>query len=416
MSAVEFLSKTSEAELLQMSIRQLYELSNGIVPTFKKYSKEELVIKLLESVGRTSEQLLAKQMGYGKYAEEPEVAARKIYAEILTTLMSEDYKPHHLIKIATTVLYGEKNLLGQVTQEPLAFTTKNKRRIIIADEITRKLNKEFSDRPDILKTYLEDVENYFFYTLSTAYQPENRVRRKSEKERVSKANRGLENIKITPLIQWATEVFHRIDTISDWRELAFALAILTGRRESEILATGIFNLTDQNIKGCTFYANIPFMSFKGQLKGDKYSSNRLKDHIIPVFVNPILVIKAIDRLKYLEHRLDCPLDPLETYFDRQKEVAKKAHSKWASSLKKFADILNRQFDVNFTFHDYRSIYATMLNKMIKNSVVLSNKVILSDALGHDSSNGLSNSQDNYTIYSVDMDELEALHEFFRNKF
>lgn len=140
------------------------------------------------------------------------------------------------------------------------------------------------------EAYKDTTENFLKY-VKDATKPAMVERRQDDLKRQSKELSDQTIIKgVEAVYDWATGILEKAfkDTLnprSSWRDVVVALLAVTGRRQSEITSTAIFEVIDDN-----------HVFFKGQLKQRK--DNDFTDgYTIPVFAPADHVVSALSWLE-----------------------------------------------------------------------------------------------------------------------
>lgn len=155
--------------------------------------------------------------------------------------------------------------------------------------IHRSHNKKTKRNPARIVLSRIKPEQYAYYKLVEVYEMLS-VLVNTETEKTLKKKHD-DRIRVNPdyAVRRAQETL--LDKASSWQELAAALIVVTGRRPTEILKTGIFKKIDKDN-----------LMFDGQLKTrDRSIHEDVGPFPIPVFVSkkcPInVVIEAVDRVR-----------------------------------------------------------------------------------------------------------------------
>ena len=103
---------------------------------------------------------------------------------------------------------------------------------------------------------LEDTYIDFENAVRGAFKDIGAIKYKINQEKSHKAEEDVRAIQVLPYLEWALEqVSHLPANSARWKEVAIAIMLLTGRRQSEVLATGVFTYVDEST-----------VVFAGQLK------------------------------------------------------------------------------------------------------------------------------------------------------
>ena len=170
-----------------------------------------------------------------------------------------------------------------------------------------------------------------------------------QRDRLVTASENVEEVRAAPLIEWARDmlVLATLDAVST-DKMAVALAIVTGRRQAEILTAGSFELVDER-----------HIMFTGQLKarGEDRSSYK-----IPVLAPASDVITALAQVqkKYGHLTVD--------------EVSR-------TPCNVLANVVKSLTDGKLTFHSFRMMYGLVCYELAKPHSFSIN-AYLSRILGH----------------------------------
>ncbi|MFO5493526.1 MAG: protelomerase family protein [Cuspidothrix sp.] len=187
------------------------------------------------------------------------------------------------------------------------------------DYIEYKKEGDNKDSPNILKINFGEFRKYVMEAF-------NDVRRsKTEKSNTNLNNRSNHaiDIKAASLISWAKIRLSSLPTASSqYQEVAIALMILTGRRQSEIMSSAKFEAIENR-------NNV--VMFSGQLK--RHNGENVAAYEIPILGNAAReVIEGIQWLQDNSKRVVC----LDDSYESQQIAAKKAHDRFSRYLSEVA--------------------------------------------------------------------------------
>lgn len=144
-------------------------------------------------------------------------------------------------------------------------------------------------------------------------------------------------IKVLPFIEWAMEVVSNLPALpsgnasedrsngAKWKEIAIAVMLLTGRRQSEVLSSGIFNYVDEST-----------VVFEGQLK--RHVEELVQAEKIPVLGKAARqVVDAIEWLAVYQKRTI----PQERVPKAIQDAAKKSHDKCSRYIAEVMETLSK---------------------------------------------------------------------------
>ena len=116
----------------------------------------------------------------------------------------------------------------------------------------------------------------------------------SASARPSQRADGVASIRVAPLLQWAVDLLRNLPEAAHgsrnpmWRDVAIAIAVVTGRRASEIMSSGKFELGSEP----------GFVLFHGHLK--RHSNEAAAPYEIPVIGGEGMAHAVIDALQWLD--------------------------------------------------------------------------------------------------------------------
>ena len=181
---------------------------------------------------------------------------------------------------------------------------------------------------DNLKNEITEQFNLFTQAVQGAFKPVSVKKREVTNTNINTRQNDAIEIKVSNLIKWAKNRLEKLPKESArWREVAIALMIVTGRRQSEIMATGEFTIIDDD-----------HVLFEGQLK--RHTDEDVESFEIPTLVKSQLVIDGVNWLNSNNKREDDP---------------KKAHNRFSRYLSVTAkEICNSEIKVINGEWEYKS--------------------------------------------------------------
>lgn len=213
----------------------------------------------------------------------------------------------------------------------------------------------------VLERTLMDTFTDFDKAVGGAFRDISRLKYERNIEKRDAGERDVRKIRVSRFIDWAKDLICNLpDNAARWKEVAIAVMLLTGRRQSEVLSSGIFEYVDEN-----------HLMFEGQLK-------RHTEELVPPTKIPVIggmashIVKAIQWLENFKKRT-IPHD--RTYKGLQK-AAKESHNRCSryisetmTKLESFVDITNNKTWKDskkqnvFKGHLTRQIYAQICSKL-----------------------------------------------------
>ncbi|MBP5976608.1 hypothetical protein HW132_28715 [Brasilonema sp. CT11] len=253
---------------------------------------------------------------------------------------------------------------------------------------------------------LLDTYNDFESAVQGAFKDIGATKYKMNQERSHKAEEDVRAIKVLPYLEWALEqVSHLPANSARWKEVAIAIMLLTGRRQSEVLATGLFTYVDEST-----------VVFEGQLK--RHIAELVDPEKIPVLGKAAK--QVVDAIAWLDQHQKRTL-PTERSVEALQLAAKKSHDRCsryiAESMEKLADkcqITNgKDWEVKegnkmvnkFKGHLNRQIYAQICSALFNDSNERKKRAFISRILLENRDAALSYDRD---VEVLDISEVREL--------
>ncbi|MBW4597598.1 MAG: telomere resolvase [Brasilonema angustatum HA4187-MV1] len=253
---------------------------------------------------------------------------------------------------------------------------------------------------------LLDTYNDFENAVRGAFKDIGAIKYKMNQERSHKAEEDVRAIIVLPYLEWAMEqVSHISANSARWKEVAIAIMLLTGRRQSEVLATGLFTYVDEST-----------VVFEGQLK--RHIAELVDPEKIPVLGK--VAKQVVDAIAWLEEHNKRTL-PTERSVEALQLAAKLSHNRCsryiAEAMDKLADkceITNgKDWEVKegnkkvnkFKGHLNRQIYAQICSALFNDSNERKKRAFISRILLENRDAALSYDRD---VEVVDIAEVKEL--------
>lgn len=236
---------------------------------------------------------------------------------------------------------------------------------------------------------LKDVFELFSKMLHQSYTAVAKAKHKRLADVLNERKDSVCEVEVFELYQWARRVLSQDFSVlkkTAWLDITIALMLVTGRRQSEILATASFEQID---------GRSDVVNFSGQLK-TKEPEGRFKVFEIPVLASPSQVVAALDWLTGMGKREQ---DPAKAHKRFSKEVG--GHCKIVNQYLKVVFVPEGKDSIYLKGHLCRQIYAQVCGEVLTpRGMKLHNYI--SDILGHGAT-------DNHTSdnYDADIKVLDA---------
>lgn len=374
---------TIDAEILAgITVRELRKMVSGVIPSANKLVKSDLLDLIADRTTDIRQALQdAKQIALIA-AEETQEKLAELTAASLSQATPEGYRSatgitshQEVIKDVREQLESIAVLSEQKQDTPLAFTTKVGS---VATNYLLLLNTCYA--PTTRKSNVTEMNNALYYWVDglgiDIYKDNKKnavdVFKSSVKYSMNNLNKTISNDyllavktrtdslddlkKVTsqPIIDRAVMA---LETLADYRDVAIALAIVTGRRMGEILST----LKIHGAEG-----NILLVSGLAKAKTDKETANS-KIHRIPVLASSELIINALAYLETNGRRLD-----------KADEVNDKYGKTFSRHMAKWTEVIG----VASNFKSLRALYAELCYKRYGSPEGRRKVNYLAEILGH----------------------------------
>ena len=152
----------------------------------------------------------------------------------------------------------------------------------------------------MLNRVIEDIETV--WSLVRAGNKQLAIEKKdADKAQLSSRQQTLEEVNIDSLLTKAVDLLEKLDfdnpVKGHWKDVSIALALTTGRRQSEIHFSGSFREGENDHE----------LIFVGQLKGKSLADKISTEMSIPTLIPTHLILKGIVWLHLVERRYESPL-------------------------------------------------------------------------------------------------------------
>lgn len=437
---LEAIAKYDISVLQMSSDKELSELCRDLIPGFSKLNKAQKVDALLKLTEGARARLKADDD-----TQLPEITLDEIQGKREVTeeeieranasLVAIGYdgvrsnNPDHPTNLGVWFYKSLREQVAKLEMSDKSDAEYSKKLRLILGSIAARITQNEASRPetktihgrkgrhnDIFNSMesclITDVENRNIKLLEIAveeirescYSPiRTEINKASEKAKIASNARNESPDKITVLRYFkdAYETINNLDSEKVSREEIFvALAILAGRRPSEIYCSGKFSPHSNH-----------WITFEGQnKKKSKFVAG--EEFILPVFCKSELILKAIAKLEGMTDKHGEPSGryPLDEFNEKSIiESNKRADKKFSKPLSRYL----KQKDYEFTCREFRAMYGEISYKLDSKSSEAKEIHNLNDpvqsawfrrVLGHEET---SDANAAYTKFNV-IDEAEVL--------
>lgn len=346
---------TEEADLVQESIA-----SPEVTLDMSEETAAEQVKVLVEEDGYSnseSEKLAIARRLYYSTEKENELTGLREY-QLSLCRSGKYFLPEFAILVARSRVIIESHADSKSPEGKAHPGSVQKIRVDILKYLGQIIEEEKDKFPSVNDRTLLDTYQDFDNAVRGAFKDVGATKYKLTQVINSRAEEDVRAILAKPFVEWA------IATVSDlpessarWKEVAIAIMLLTGRRQSEVLATGLFTYVDEST-----------VIFEGQLK--RHIAELVPSEEIPVLGKCAKQIVAA--VNWLESQGKRTV-PTERTVEALQLAAKKSHDRSsryiAEAMEKLAnkcEIINeKKWEVQekgkltnkFKGHLCRQIYA-----------------------------------------------------------
>jgi len=279
------------------------------------------------------------------------------------------------------------------------------------EEIVKSENDKF---PSVNDRNLIDTFKDFDDAVRGAFADIGAEKHKLNMERAEAREEDVRAIKAYPFVNWAVEIVNNLPEkdisqirklSAKWKEVAIAVMLLTGRRQSEVMSSGIFTYVDEST-----------VIFEGQLK--RHDDKLVAPEKIPVLGKAAKgVIDAIEWLEFYGKRTLPKVREVESI----QKAAKESHNRCSRYIAETMDTLavycsitngkewiveeNGKKVNKFKGHLTRQIYAQVCDGLFHDKHETKKRAYISRILLENRAAALSYDRD---IEIVDIEELKEL--------
>lgn len=218
----------------------------------------------------------------------------------------------------------EQRIIERTGETEVKPTTLHNWRAQILKRIERLCNNDKAQFPEIGKTF-----KLFYDCIQVTFKAVRSAQIKESNKQLSTRQNNAIDIKVSRLIDWAVDRLVNLpENSSEWREVAIALMVVTGRRQSEIMSSAKFAPVGDDCH----------LEFSGQLK-------KHKAEIGEAYVIPILGCCAnavMNAVKWMENHGKRAF-PTDESYEAQQKAAKKAHDLYSRYLSQTAKNMCSKF-------------------------------------------------------------------------
>jgi hypothetical protein len=219
----------------------------------------------------------------------------------------------------------ERRIKDRTGESEVKFNTLSNWRSQILKRIEKMVDRDNDSYSDNL---LSQTFKLFYDSVQASFADVQRQKAESSNKSLNQRQNNAINIKVVNLIQWAKDRLVRLPEVpSLWHQVAIALMILTGRRQSEIMSSAKFSPVGSD----------SYVEFSGQLK--RHDGETVGAYEIPALANSAEAVIA--GLKWLEDN-NKRVAPADESYQSQQASAKKSHDRFSRYLSESAkEICNK---------------------------------------------------------------------------
>jgi hypothetical protein len=355
---------------------------------------------------------IAKRLYYSTEAKDGFTGLREYQFNLCKT--QKYFLPEFAILVARTRVIIEdyantKSLEGKAHPGSI-----QKIRVDVMKYLAEIIKPEVDKFPAVNDRTLQDIFDDFDKSVRGAFSDIGAAKHRLNKERAEAREEDVRAVKAYPLINWAVETVNNLPDkdisqmrklSAKWKEVAIAVMLLTGRRQSEVMSSGVFTLVDEST-----------IIFEGQLK--RHVAELVAPEKIPVLGKAAKGV--IDAVQWLEFYGKRTL-PEAREVDAIQKAAKLSHDRCsryiAETMETLAELCpiqnNKQWETaengklinKFKGHLTRQIYAQICDGLFHNKHESKKRAFISRILLENRDAALSYDRD---IEIVDMEELRDL--------
>jgi hypothetical protein len=427
----EFTLIKAKAVEAKIEIKPVREIRNKELMA-NEISRLEGLLTVVETfVEPTVEPVVVDEIDYSQSEKELEAIAKKYYEgifnatkndwdfvglrEYCTRLVMQNvpFLPEFFSIVSSLRPELENIIKNRTGNNEINPNTLSNYRSQVLKLVENRVNNESVNYPD---NKLKITFKQFYDSIQASFS--NVRRTKAETSNINLNNRSNHaiDIKAASLISWAKSWLENLPTLSSqWQEVAIALMVLTGRRQSEIMSSAKF----EAIQG-----KADAVMFSGQLK--RHNGESVEAYEIPILGNAACeVISGIQWLEDNSKRVICESDSYEA----QQTAAKKAHDRFSRYLSEVAKKIISDYVVvgspddwmladesgkkkdRRKCHLFRQIYGQCVFPVFFENSGRKLNQVLTEVMGHSSSaSSRKHAAENYDsdCFVKDIEEIKAI--------
>ena len=250
-----------------------------------------------------------------KYYQKIEKYAVKLATEKKAVIVSD------LFEMKVNFCQELKNHLTLVSK--IGEINRNTQNNYLSRILGRISNLVLENSESVPDDLLKKAFNQLLEGVKTEFRQDSYLRTVTFQSHLDERQEKIGYVEVKELIKWSQQTLsHLPEKPVDWKLVAIALMVATGRRASEIMATAEFSITPSCDKN--------EILFVGQTKGSDYDPT---GYVIPVLAKPEHVIEGLLWLDFFGKRIK--LNYAEATPAKIKKATKKAHQNFNRYLNEF---------------------------------------------------------------------------------
>lgn len=299
---------------------------------------------------------IAKKLYYATAAKDDLTGLREYQLHLCKT--QKYFLPEFAILVARSRVIIEDYANAKSPEGKAHPGTIQKIRVDIMRYLADIVKPEVDKFPAVNDRTLKDIFEEFEASVRGAFSDIGKAKYQLNQKKNLAAEDDVRAIKVSPFIEWAvSQVSELPDSPARWREIAIALMLLTGRRQSEVMSSGVFTFVDES-----------HVIFEGQLK--RHVAELVEAEKIPVLGKSARAV--VNAIHWLENHGKRTI-PTQRTPEALQAAAKKSHDRCSRYIAEAMDKLsvycqivnNKQWELvdngkvvnKFKGHLCRQIYA-----------------------------------------------------------
>jgi len=303
------------------------ELCQAIYEACKAYQVKEEVEEVEEATTLTPEE---KASEYASSYEEMDALAKHFYLgefnesskrwefmglrECAILMENDPFLSDFMVLVASVRPTLEQSVRDRSKSGELSVNTLSN----VRAGLLKRIEKLVDDEKQIPKELISKAYSRFYAGVMATFKTIQTQKASSSNIALNKRQNNAIDVKVSNLINWAKDTVTNLpDTPTQWREVAIAVMLLTGRRQSEVMATAKFEQTESD----------SHLMFSGQLK--KHTDETMGAFEIPVLCHCASAV--LSAMQWLETNGKRCL-PQDESDESQAIAAKAAHDRFSRYL------------------------------------------------------------------------------------